>query len=106
MSETPPTASPPDPDPDSDSDIEDDEKELLEFYDVIKVKKPPKAFEQNGIARHSDTTLISTGQDLRDMEFYEDPKDPDDAAKVNIPELEIQRFLMWKSYVQLGFCHA
>jgi len=72
MSETPPKASPPDPDSDSDSDIEDDEKELLEFYNVIKVKKLPKAFGQNGIARHSDTTFISTEQDLRNMEFYED----------------------------------
>jgi len=102
MSETPPAASPPDPGPDSDldADIEDDERGLLEFYDVIKVKKLPKAFEQDGIAHYSDTTFISSGQDLRDMESYEDPKDPDDAVKVKTPGLEIQRFLMWKSYVQ------
>jgi len=101
MSETPPKASTPDPDPDSDSDsdIEEDEKELLEFYNVIKVKKLPKAFEQNGITRYSDTTFISTEQDLRKMEFYEDPNDKS-TPKLKIPELEIQRFLMWKSYVQ------
>jgi len=42
MSGTLPKASTPDPDSDSDSDsdIEEDEKGLLEFFDVIKVIRP------------------------------------------------------------------
>jgi len=42
MSGTPPRAPTPDP------DIEEDRQGLLEFFNVIKVKKLPAAFEQNG----------------------------------------------------------
>jgi len=104
MSGTPPEAPTPDPRPDSDSDSDDeeDEKGLLEFYKVIKVKMLPEAFKQGGITRHSETTLISRGQGLRRVESCKDPDDKSTSPrpKIKTPELEIQKILMWESYVQ------
>jgi len=54
-------------------DIGGDRQGLLEFFDVIKVRRPPVASEWSGHTRCSDTTFISTGQDLRSVESYEDP---------------------------------
>jgi len=109
MSGTPPKASPPAPDPDSDSDsdIEEDERGLLEFYEVVKVKMPPEASKQSGIARHSDTTFISRGQGLRKMESYEGPDDESTSPrpKIKTPGLETQKILMWESYVH-AYMHA
>jgi len=104
MSGTPPKASTPAPRPDSDSDSDDggDERGPLEFHKVIKVEMPPEASKQNGTTRHSETTLISRGQDLRRVESCEDPDDKSTLPrpKIKTPGLEIQKILMWKSYVQ------
>jgi len=82
-----------------DPDIEEDKRGLLEFFNVIKVKKLPTAFEQSGVTRCSDTTFISMGQDLRSVESCEDPNDKS-VAKIKTPGLETQRFLMWESHTQ------
>jgi len=100
MSGTPPRA------PTLDPGIEEDRQGPLEFFNVIKVKKPPMAFEQNGITRYLDTTLISMGQDLRSVESCQGPNDKS-AAKIKTPGLETQRSLMWESHVQhCAICHG
>jgi len=50
----------PTPDPDA-----DDKHGLQESFEVIRAKRPPTAFGQNGLTLCPETSPIGTGQDLR-----------------------------------------
>jgi len=100
MSGAPPR--PPTPDP----EVEEDKQGLPELFDVVKAKEPPTAFGQNGMTLYSETSSIGTGQGLRDMESCEGPNDKSQ-AKVKVPEMEVHKSLMWRSYVQHhAICHG
>jgi len=100
MSGTPPRAPTPDP------DIEEDKQGLQESFNVIKARKLPTTFRQNGTTLCPESPIIGTGQDLRDIEFREDPNDTS-TAKIKTPEMETLESLMWRSYVQhCAICHG
>jgi len=100
MSGTPPRAPTPDP------DVEEDKRGLQELFDVIKAKRLPTAFEQNGMTLYSESPIISSGQNLKDMESHEGPNDTP-TAKIKTPEMETMKSLMWESHVQCcAICHG
>jgi len=99
MSGVPPTS--PTPGPDA-----DDERGLQESFKVIRAKRLPTAFGQNGTTLFSETPPIGTGQDLRGMESCEGPNDTTE-AKIKAPGMEIHKSFMWRSYVQYyAICHG
>jgi len=99
MSGTPPRTPSPDP------DIGEDKQGPQELFDVVKVKKLPTAFGQNGTTLCSESPVISSERHLRGVESREDPNDTS-SAKIKTPEMEVMRPSMWESYVQCcAICH-